>query len=157
MQRAREAIGKAARDAFSAGLTPAQLAAQAEHDRKIDALVVAARREGVELSREDVNYALHADLVVAMEEAITVRKAEARRIVKKFAERPKPTWPEVEDWIREDFFRAVEWDQKQGRRGGKRSLARRFNVSPSKLYRLWRAVSPGEPWPSGQKGPSARH
>jgi hypothetical protein len=68
----------------------------------------------------------------------------------------EPRWRHCEEWSRADFERAVAWDKAHKGRGGKISIGRRCAVSPAKLYRRWQAVAPGEPWPSGNKGPLNR-
>ena len=68
----------------------------------------------------------------------------------------EPRWQRWQEWTRDDFARAVAWDKEHGGRGGKISIGRRCVVHPSPLYRRWRIVAPGEPWPSGNKGPLNR-
>jgi hypothetical protein len=59
--------------------------------------------------------------------------------------KPEISRPDVDAWTREDFIREIERDKEDGGRGGRRSVGTRHFVSPSKLYRRWQAVSPGEP------------
>lgn len=131
-------------------------AEQAEYEQKLDDIIATAKRQGVELTRRDVHYVLFMERKAAAVAAAEQRSTEAQRIVKKIVAHPLEAHRDVESWTRTDFIREVQQDQERGGHGGRRSLARRYTVSPSKLYRRWQAVASGEPWPSGQKGPPDR-
>lgn len=127
-----------------------------EYERKLDEIVSAAKRQGIELTHADVHQALFEELEQSSVEEATRRAADARRIVKQQGAQRVPARRPVEEWTREDFLREVEQDRDRDGRGGRRSVGRHHNVSGDVLYRRWRKVSPGEPWPSGEKAPSHR-
>lgn len=138
-----------------------QAAKKAEYELELDAYIAAVkRRGGPDMTRSEAHYILFTERRAAAHQAAQAREAEIRRITSEMGRIPRatdePDWHRPEEWVREDFIRASRWDQAHGGRGGKSSLAFRCSVSPSKLYRRWQAVAPGEPFPSGNKGPSSR-
>ena len=119
-----------------------------------DELIAESALRGASLSRDDA-YSVLLQEMRARQLAQDDRQAEIARDVITHR-RAHPKRRDVEEWTREDIIREVQLDQAGEGRGGRRRLASRYNVSPSKLYRRWQAVAPGEPWPSGQKGPPNR-
>lgn len=126
---------------------------QAAYDQELDAYIAALkRRGGPEVTRAE----MHQYLRRLRREADQERDQQvfsALRDMPVIPQPHEPAWRRWKEWSRDDFIRAVAWDQAHGGRGGKIAIARRCLVHPSALYRRWRAITDDERWPSGNKGP----
>jgi hypothetical protein len=132
--------------------------AQAAYDEELDGYIGAIKREGgPELTRNEMHRILFFERQAQATKAAVDRESEALSILRKLparSSRNEPSWLGWKNWSRDDFIRAVTWDQAHGGRGGKTAIAHRCLAAPSAVYRGWQAVAPGEPWPAGNKGPS---